>query len=69
MVNYKIVDENDTKSVVETNTSQTIKSGLDEAEAKTLCRHLNFGGGFDGSTPPFFLAKIEKYVFWSEEPV
>jgi len=69
MVNYKIVNENDTKSVVETKTGQAIKSGLNETEAKTLCRHLNFGGGFDGSTPSFFLAKTEKYVFWSEEPV
>jgi hypothetical protein len=69
MINYKIVNDNGAKSVVETKTGQTIKIGLDESAAKSLCRHLNFGGGFDGQTPAFFLAKTEKYVFWSEEPV
>jgi hypothetical protein len=29
-------------------------------KAKDLVRHLNFGGGFDGFTPAFFLAKREK---------
>jgi hypothetical protein len=71
MVNYKVqnmgmweFDENSKVSghflheVVETNTGQTIKSNLTQAVAKALCRHLNFGGGFDGLTPAFFLEKI-----------
>lgn len=77
MVNYKIV--NDTQHVdtgagcverggdiIETKTDQIIKRGLVLGKAKELVRHLNFGGGFDGSTPAFFLAWDEK-IFDSNE--
>jgi hypothetical protein len=47
-----------THEVVETGTQQIMKSDMTKDEAKTLCRHLNFGGGFDGFTPNFFLQKI-----------
>jgi hypothetical protein len=43
--------------ILEVKTDQIIKSGLPLRKAKELCRHLNFGGGFDGFTPSFFLAK------------
>jgi len=46
-----------TYEVVEVGTRQIIKSDITKEEAKTLCRHLNFGGGFDGWTPAFFLEK------------
>ncbi len=49
-----------TYEVVETGTRQIMKSDMTKEEAKTLCRHLNFGGGFDGWTPSFFLQKCEK---------
>ena len=58
-----------TYEVVETGTQQVIKSDMTKDAAKALCRHMNFGGGFDGWTPAFFLEKREKYVFWSEEDV
>jgi hypothetical protein len=44
-----------TYEVVETETNQVIKTDLTKNEAKSMCRHLNFGGGFDGFTPGFFL--------------
>lgn len=44
--------------VVETKTNQIIASGIAMPEAKAMARHLNFGGGFDGETPAFFLKKI-----------
>lgn len=82
MVNYKVqnagrwkLDENSQTSghflyeVIESNTDQVIKTDMTHADAKNLCRSLNFGGGFDGWTPAFFLEKREKYVFWSEEDV
>lgn len=47
-----------TYEVVENGTRQVIKTDLSHNQAKALCRHLNFGGGFDGWTPPFFLQKI-----------
>jgi hypothetical protein len=36
------------------------------AKAKEMVRHLNFGGGFDGSTPAFFLAEREKTLELTE---
>jgi hypothetical protein len=44
--------------VVETGTRQVIKSDMTKNDAKSLARHLNMGGGFDGFTPSFFLARI-----------
>lgn len=47
-----------TYEVVETGAFQVIKSGMTHSDAKALCRHLNFGGGFDGWTPEFFLQRL-----------
>lgn len=46
--------------VLEVKTNQTVAQRLPMRKAKELCRHLNFGGGFDGFTPAFFLQRIEK---------
>ena len=52
MVNYKIQkSENGMHEVVETQTGHSVISDLDAGQAKARCRHLNFGGGFDGWTP------------------
>lgn len=71
MVNYKVTNYQahisnpsaQTADVVEVATDLTIKAGIPVKEARDLCRHLNFGGGFDGNTPPFFLEKIKGLVF------
>lgn len=58
MVNYKIQKlENGLNEIVETQTGNIVAGNLDANQAKTTCRHLNFGGGFDGWTPAFFLSK------------
>jgi hypothetical protein len=62
MVNYK-VEEGNPWQIVETQTGQVLKENLDREQAKNMCRHLNFGGGFDGNTPGFFLNKLEKFHF------
>lgn len=62
MVNYKVVND----TVVEQTTGQVVKDGLLSHDAQALCRHLNFGGGFDGWTPGFFNEKIKGLVY-SEE--
>lgn len=54
-MNYKIVEKNNSFSVYEVPTASTIKTFDNKEEAKALMRKLNFGGGFDGLTPPFFL--------------
>lgn len=57
-MNYKIVENNGKFEVFETPTKLTIKSFDTREEAKALMRKLNFGGGFDGFTPPFFVKNI-----------
>lgn len=69
MVNYKVKNYTahiDSPSsvhadVVEVNTGHTIRSGLSVDKARELCRSLNFGAGFDGFTPSFFLQNNAKY--------
>jgi len=48
-------------NVIETATSQIIKTFTDQKEAKNYMRFLNLGGSFDGFTPSFLVKKIEKY--------
>lgn len=45
--------------VVETQTGNVVASDLQQSQAKATCRRLNFGGGFDGWTPAFFLQKTK----------
>ena len=54
-MNYQLHNENNEFNIYETNTKQVIKTLKTKDEGKKLIRHLNFGGGFDGYTPPFFL--------------
>jgi hypothetical protein len=58
-MNYVVKNIDDKFCVYETPTEQIFKTFYNESEAKTLKRHLNFGGGFDGNTPSFFLKKFE----------
>jgi hypothetical protein len=77
MVNYKV--KNYTAhitnpaalhaDVIEVTTGHTIKSNLAVERARELCRHLNFGGGFDGFTPAFFLQNNAKISMGTEELV
>lgn len=77
MVNYKVKNYTahiDTPSsvyadVIEVNTGHTIRSGLSVDKARELCRALNFGGGFDGFTPAFFIENNTKISLDSEELV
>lgn len=74
MVNYKVTNyqadisnPSDLKAdVVEINTGQTIKTTIPVPEARELCRSLNFGAGFDGKTPAFFLENCKGLVFEEE---
>ena len=61
MTNYRyvksaIVDRHD---ILEVKTGHLIKTGLTHAVAKEMTRKLNFGSGFDGWTPEFFIKRIE----------
>jgi hypothetical protein len=65
MVNYKIQQVENVYEIIETQTGNIIAGNLDQHQAKTTCRHLNFGGGFDGHTPEFFLQKTK--ISYDEE--
>ena len=80
MVNYKIVNDKQMidigagyveigGDILEVKTDQIVKRGLGIRKAKELVRHLNFGGGFDGSTPAFFLAESAKMLDSNEKRV
>jgi len=80
MVNYKIVNTGQlicvgggfgemAVDILETKTDQTVVKGVRMSKAKEMVRHLNFGGGFDGSTPAFFLAESAKMLDSNEKPV
>jgi hypothetical protein len=57
--NYKIDQGNGLYYVKETTTEQIIKCFSDKEPARQFMKHLNFGGGFDGWTPMFFLKKFK----------
>lgn len=58
MVNYKVqMSKNGMYEIIETLTNNRVAQNLDIHQAKASCRHLNFGGGFDGWTPTFFLTE------------
>jgi hypothetical protein len=74
MVNYKVTNyqahinspANQTADVIEIKTGQVIESGIPVKQAKELCRSLNFGSGFNGNTPAFFLQKTKCLEFQEE---
>jgi len=47
--------------IVETKTGIALLTNLTKQKAQASLRHLNFGGGFDGYTPTFFLTGVRNY--------
>ena len=61
-MNYKMFNDLGSYKVLETTTEQTVGLFSTELEARKFLRHLNFGGGFDGWTPSFFLRDLSTYI-------
>ena len=61
---YRVHKQDDKFKIVEVKNGEVkdVLVGLTEDYAKKMSRSLNFGGGFDGFTPDFFLAKLEVAV-------
>lgn len=57
---YRVHRSEDKFKVVEVNDGEVrdIIDGDDETKIRNIQRHLNFGGGFDGWTPEFFLNRL-----------
>lgn len=49
-----IQNQNGKYDLLEKNTEVVIKVNRSSDEAKSICRKLNLGTGFNGWTPPFF---------------
>ena len=64
VMGYRVHKDNDNFKVVEVVDGEikTIMTDLKEEKAKDLSRGLNFGNGFDGWTPDFFLNRLEVSV-------
>jgi hypothetical protein len=66
MMNYQVINYTadintphvQSADIQEKNTGHLILEDVLVGEAKKIVRHLNMGGGFDGWTPGFFLAKV-----------
>ena len=68
-MNYKLVDNEEmliegeymfsVSDLIEVSTGQVIKTSLKKDEARSLLRHLNMGGAFDGFTPHFFCQSLK----------
>ena len=60
MTNYRYVKSAvvNRYDILEVKTGHTIKSDLSQSDAKEMTRKFNFGSGFDGWTPQFFLSKL-----------
>ncbi len=66
MMNYKVINYTadintpnvQSVDIEEKNTGYLVLEDVLVGEARKIARHLNMGGGFDGWTPGFFLAKV-----------
>lgn len=54
---YYIKEENSLYKIVEKDSELVVQETADRAFARSRCRALNLGSGFNGFTPPFFCAK------------
>ena len=61
---YRVHRQEDSFKVVEVIDGEVkdVAVNLTEEQAKEISRGLNFGAGFDGRTPDFFLNRLEASV-------
>lgn len=56
-MSYYIKEENSLFKIVEKNSELVVQETKDRAFARSRCRSLNLGSGFNGFTPEFFCIK------------
>lgn len=56
-MSYAVKETLGTFDIIEKDTDVKIVLNTDEKIAKSVCRKLNLGAGFNGWTPPFFAVK------------
>lgn len=58
MLDYKYQKETTDYAIIENRTGNTVMLCSNQDEAKTMTKHLNFGGGFAGHTPQFIAVDL-----------
>lgn len=61
-MSYYIKEENSLYKIIEKDSELVIQETKDKTFARSRCRSLNLGSGFNGFTPPFFCAKYPEIV-------
>lgn len=58
---YRVHRQDDKFKVVEVSNGEVkeVYTETTEEKAKAISKNLNFGGGFDGYTPNFFLGRLQ----------
>jgi hypothetical protein len=60
-MSYKVIKTEDGYDLLEKNSNVTIEIGItDEIAARSVCRKLNLGSGFNGWTPAFLAIRLTK---------
>lgn len=59
---YYIKEENSLYKIVEKGSELIVQETPDKSFARSRCRSLNLGSGFNGWTPPFFCAKYPEII-------
>ena len=59
-MSYRIENVNNEYAIVEKATELTVASYSSFKEARSVCRGLNLGAGFNGLTPTFFCESFDQ---------
>lgn len=60
-MSYRVIHNSENMyTILEKDTDIEVMEYRDEKSARSLCRSLNLGSGFDGLTPPFFDVRLYK---------
>ena len=57
-MSYRVSKRKGLFAIVERDTDLVIMRTEDEVKARTTCRSLNLGSGFNGLTPAFFISEF-----------
>ena len=59
-MSYRVENNNNKYDIVEKDTELVVYTLTDSKDARSMCRSLNLGSGFNGFTPTFFTETYKK---------
>jgi hypothetical protein len=57
-MSYRVSKRRELYAIIEKDTDLVLMKTEDEIKARTVCRSLNLGSGFNGYTPAFFTSEF-----------